>query len=477
MDVFYKASAVTRCSDIIPFYDNGRFKPFYLKRWPPGYQGTDADPGWRLLESDDLVHFEEYPTGIVGATGCVINVDGMYHMFYCTLTPEAQIIHHATSTDLRKWEKHPEDSFRPDDHYYAMSDWRDAFVFFNEEERKWWMLVCAAQKNAPTKRNGCIGLCVSDDLKHWEYRPPFFAPGFQQSALECPDLFRMGDWYYLLYSCATEKFQTYYRMSRSMNGPWIAPPVDSFDGRAYYAAKTAFDGEKRYLFAWSPAKEYNTLQFNPQFYPGKDYNAWDHGGTMVVHQLLQREDGTLCVTLPETVGAAFAYEKKMPFKPLQGEWRQKEESYLCLSPYGYGCALLGSIPEVCRLEMKVRFTERPVQFGVAAEVDETFSEGYYFSFQPARQRVEWKSPIHMYEQGAIRLPCEVELERPVHLEADREYRLTMIHQRDLMVLYFGNEIALCTRKFDFSARKFGLFVENGQVEFSQVRLTLTESEE
>lgn len=85
---------------------------------------------------------------------------------------------------------------------------------------------------------------------------------------------------------------------------------------------------------------------------------------------------------PETVGAAFAYEKKMPFKPLQGEWRQKEESYLCLSPYGYGCALLGSIPEVCRLEMKVRFTERPVQFGVAAEVDETFSEGYYFSFQP-----------------------------------------------------------------------------------------------
>ena len=43
MKLFYQAERA-RCSDIIPFYDaqSRRFKPFYLKRWPPGYQGTDA---------------------------------------------------------------------------------------------------------------------------------------------------------------------------------------------------------------------------------------------------------------------------------------------------------------------------------------------------------------------------------------------------------------------------------------------------
>lgn len=474
MNVFYKASALTRCSDIIPFYDGGRFKPFYLKRWPPGYQGADSDPGWRLLESDDLVHFEEYPTGIVGATGCVIKADNEYHMFYCTLTSEAQIIHHATSTDLRVWHKHPQDSFRPDDHYYAMSDWRDAFVFFHEGEQKWWMLVCAAQKDALTGRSGCIGLCVSDDLKHWECRPPFYAPGFHQSALECPDLFKMGDWYYLLYSTSTEKFQTYYRMSRSIDGPWLAPAVDSFDGRAYYAAKTAFDGENRYSFAWSPAKEYDTLAFNPQSYPGKDYNAWDHGGTMVVHKLVQHADGTLGVKLPEMVEAAFSHQAGMAFTPLQGNWRCEGDSYCCDSPHAYACALLGIVCEVCKLEMNLRFTGEPIQFGVAAEVDERFSEGYYFCLQPARNRIEWKSAIRMYEHGAIRLPYEVELERPIRLEPERNYRLCLINQKDLMVLYLDDDVALCTRKFDYAARRFGLFVANGNAVFSNIRLTLTE---
>ena len=60
----------------------------------------------------------------------------------------------------------------------------------------------------------------------------------QQYMLECPDLFRMGDKYYLTYSwdCVT-----YYAMSDSMNGPFTAPPDNVLDGNGFifYAAKTA----------------------------------------------------------------------------------------------------------------------------------------------------------------------------------------------------------------------------------------------
>ena len=76
---------------------------------------------------------------------------------------------------------------------------RDPFVFWNEDERCWWMLV-AARRRACSGRNGCVGLCVSDDLLHWRAEGPVYAPDIHPAAYECPDMFRMGDWWYLVFS-------------------------------------------------------------------------------------------------------------------------------------------------------------------------------------------------------------------------------------------------------------------------------------
>ncbi|MBE0601158.1 MAG: glycoside hydrolase, partial [Firmicutes bacterium] len=89
--------------------------------------------------------------------------------------------------------------------------------------------------------------------------------------------------------------------------------MDTFDTRAYYAAKTAGNGQERYLFAWVASKEYNIRSFNPPAWYGKDYGSWDHGGTMVVHRLCQNPDGTLAVCAPESVMAAFACEQRVRF--------------------------------------------------------------------------------------------------------------------------------------------------------------------
>ena len=66
-------------------------------------------------------------------------------------------------------------------------------------------------------------------------------------------------------------------MSRSLKGPWIAPENDTFDGRAYYAAKTAFDGKRRFAFGWLATRE-----------DRKDYNSWNWGGNLVVHEVVER---------------------------------------------------------------------------------------------------------------------------------------------------------------------------------------------
>jgi fructokinase len=94
-------------------------------------------------------------------------------------------------------------------------DWRDPFVLWNEAAGEYWMLL-AARTRSPHSRGGCVGLCVSRDLKHWEARPPVYASNLYLSALECPDLFRIGDWWYLVYSTYNDRFVMHYRMSRSI---------------------------------------------------------------------------------------------------------------------------------------------------------------------------------------------------------------------------------------------------------------------
>lgn len=80
-------------------------------------------------------------------------------------------------------------------------------------------MLLAAQAKGKTMRKGCVGLCTSRDLTHWEIQQPLYAPQTNQSASECPDIFRWGDWWYLTYSVYTDRFVTLYRKARSPRGP------------------------------------------------------------------------------------------------------------------------------------------------------------------------------------------------------------------------------------------------------------------
>ena len=114
---------------------------------------------------------------------------------------------------------------------------------------------------------------------HWTYEEPFYAPDMYVT-MECPEVFRMGDYWYLVYSTFSDRFTTHYRISKSLKGPWRIPDDDVFDTRADYAIKTASDGTRRYAFGWIASK-----------YGNRDFGPWEWGGTMVFHELVQ-EEGT-----------------------------------------------------------------------------------------------------------------------------------------------------------------------------------------
>ena len=44
-------------------------------------------------------------------------------------------------------------------------------------------------------------------------------------------------------------------MSKSLEGPWIAPKDDAFDGRSYYAGRTFELNGQRILFGWVATKD------------------------------------------------------------------------------------------------------------------------------------------------------------------------------------------------------------------------------
>ena len=462
-----------KAGDVIPFFNEKTkmFDHYYLKHWNPGTPREEDKLRWHRLTTGDHRVFTETPVNICGGTGTVIRSGGMYHMFYCTFDdkPQAQWIRHAVSRDLTDWQDILEDKFGPDGIIYRMTDWRDPFVFWNQEAGKWWMLV-AARENRPTERNGCVALCVSDDLSRWEYEKPLYSPGIYPAANECADLFQMGEWYYLVYSNYCDGFGTYYRMSKSPGGPWIRPAVDTFDGRAFYAGKTVSDGVSRYIYGWNPTRGENPWKFDPGKDYGKDYTCWNWGGTVIVHKLVQHEDGTLGVCPADSVAGAFGPGEKTWWKPLDGDWRQKGDAVTCSSDNGYASVLCGKLPRQGVVRAKVKYEGRPGRFGMALQVDEKFDKGYYLMFEPGYQRIEFRSGLRTYESGGQMFPYGVEMERPLNLEPGREYELELYIEDTIGLLYVNHDVAFGFRMYNEKDKNLGWFVLDGNIEIRDVEI-------
>lgn len=465
MDLFYTPQDA-KTGDVIPFFDERtkRFENFYLKNWNPDAPKDKIVHGWHRITTKDNRTYTETPIHIQGGTGSVIYVDGIYHLFYCTFdfNPSVQWVQHATSKDLTHWQDIPEDKFQADSRLYRLSDWRDPYVFWNTAEKQWWMLL-AARENIPIERNGCVALCVSDDLSHWRIEQPLYAPKANPGAYECPDLFQIGEWYYLVYSNYTDGFSTCYRMSHSPRGPWHRPAVDTFDGRAFYAAKTGFDGQNRYIYGWNPTRGENVWAFDPEQDFGRDYQTWNWGGSIVVHQIHQRPDGTLGVEPVNSVSDTFTTPLPITPKALTGPWKTDLGQASVCSQNGYAAAIGEKIPRQCCIKLQCSYYGDTSNFGLALQIDESFSQGYYLMFEPQYQRIQFRAGLRMYEQGGQMFPYAVEMERPLKLEEGHTYDLELYIQDTIGVLYIDRDVAFGFRMYNHRERNLGLYVSNGSI--------------
>ena len=476
-NIFYKPKDGW-VGDTIPFAHDGKFYIYYLHDERKG--NTQDEYGyrtsWNLLITEDGVNVKDckvvLPVGeyddadYACYTGSVIEGnDGNFHMFYTAqnnYNPKyhrdgkpLQYVAHAISTDLINWEKLPELTFGADERIYEPFDWRDPFVFYNEEEKCFDMLLAARLRGASEKNGGCVGLCRSYDLLHWEAKEPFYNPESYMTH-ECPDLFKLGNKWYLVYSTFSEKFVTHYRMSDKLSGPWTSPIEDTFDGRAFYAAKTAQVGDKRMAFAWVPTKRGES-----------DFGQYEWGGNFIAHEINQTTDNKLTVKPAEGLinmfNKEFVNEK---FNKVEIENYEGEKSYV-----------IDGMKDTCMIEAVIEFSEGVRSFGIGLRQDSALANGYYLRFEPFYNRIVadmWPRRIRGVNQWYVDgdKPFMVELERPFAYKSlkDNKVHIRVVEDGSIICLYVNDITALTMRAYNLNRTNWGFFVKDGSIRVSDIHM-------
>lgn len=456
--------------DVIPYADGDLLQLYYLFE---ERMSSKAGMPWRLVTTSDLTtlvdHGEVFASGGADApdfniyTGSIVaHPDGRRFLFYTGHNPDrlgadgipVQLVMQAVSRDEgNTWVRQPElASGAPAG--YESADWRDPFVFFDAVVGIWRMLIAARHDSGLERRRGVIAQQTSTDLTHWEAAEPFWDPR-RYMAHECPDVFQIGDWWYLVFSEFSESFQTRYRMSRSAAGPWLVPTYDTLDGRAYYAAKTADFHGRRMVFGWIASRE-----------GARDDGPWQWAGTLSIHEALPNRDGTLGFRIPQERLDLFS--ERVATSIESGS----------LASDGYTMSLTDSdVPTAFRVHAELEIAAGTTEAGMVMRTSDDGDTGYVIRLEPKRHRLvfdRWprRRTGDMQWQVSGDIPFEIELERPCDLGPGR-HTLDVLVENDLCVVGLDQQVTLSTRLYDHSSGHVGVFVGEGSLTVHSLHISTT----
>ena len=425
--------------DVMPFVDGDELQLYYL--YDTDHNGQGYHPIYRF-STDDLRSYRDdglmldYGTfdapDLALGTGSVLkDRQRQYHMFYTghndamgALGQGRECVMHAVSMDGDHWTKLSEDTFYAEDNF-SKDDFRDPFVFWNEEDNSYWLLIAGRENEL----GGVIAKYTSEDLTEWTYDGVLYAPQAQYM-LECPDLFKMGDRYYLFYSwdCVT-----YYAMSDSINGPFVAPEDNVLDGTGfvYYAAKTAEFKGKRYLCGWIG----RAIQ-------GKDVGIYRWAGNLLIHEMIQKEDGTLGVRAPESLYDYFTEVVNLDSVTTFGDVTQDSNRYILKgNPGGIAILDLGPRPPTMWLEFDLTIDGNGCA-GLAFGTSEDYGIYNALAFDTVNQSIHYEGTKLAYidEDEPI-------IQTHFAFEQGMSYHITVIAENEIVIVYINGTKVLSNRIF------------------------------
>ena len=472
---FYKPS-VGYVGDPMPFYDPvaKNFKVMYLQEYRPNQPGT-YHPFW-CVETSDGVNYKslgelistgqrEEQDAALG-TGSVFynDADKTYYTFYTgyadrvDLTGFREMVMMATSKDFKTWSKDRSLLINGGD-TYSNTDFRDPMVW-KGDDGKFHMIVSTTKAG-----KGTLVEFVSTDLHKWDLVGDFMNMMWDRF-YECPDLFKMGDWWYLIYSekhDAIRKVQ-YFKghtldelkaCTENDAGIWPDDHEGYLDSRGMYAGKTASDGTNRYLWGWcgTRAGNDNTAEFE-----------W--AGNLVAYKLIQKPDGSL--TLGELPAIVQKYNKSASVEKKQ-IYGDASVSGTNIDFNGTGSVLFGRLGKHNRISFTVKTSDNMDRFGFSFCRGTDSKKYYTLVVNP-----EWEDArkINLEEEGEHSIGFLFGNDGYVFPRPeDNVYNVTIVTDNSVLTMYINGTINYTTRIYGMSQNCWSINSYGGSIKVENITIT------
>ncbi len=480
---YYKPAAGF-VGDPMPFYDPVAkdFKVMYLQDYRPNPAGT-YHPIWAVSTKDaaNYVSMGELIScgnindqdAAIGTGSTVYNEkDGLYYTFYTgnkhmpKENESGQVVMLATSSDFKTWKKDRTVFIKGEDNGYSKNDFRDPFVFADDEGL--WHMIVAATRNG----KGWLVEYTSTDLLSWECKGDFMMMVWDRF-YECPDIFKMGDWWYMIYSekhHAIRKVQYFkgktledlVKSTENDSPVWPDSREGYLDSRGFYAGKTASDGVNRYIWGWCPTR------------PGRDNTdvgesprepEW--AGNLVAHKIIQHEDGTLTLGAVESIDAKYTEEKTVKAMEqsaegvsfADGKWTLAENAFV----------LFNRLSDCNKISFKVKASAAGSKFGISVVRGSDSKKYYTMVVNPedgGKRKINFEQEGEE-GKGFIGGIDGYLFDKP----EDDVYDVTIYTDNSILVMYINDDVAYTNRIYGMAKNCWSINTYGGSaIEVSDIRV-------
>ena len=482
-DTYYKPYS-GYVGDPMPFFDpvSKDFKILYLQDYRPNPAGT-YHPIWAVSTADAANYRslgELIPCGGLAeqdaalGTGSTIysEKDKRYYTFYTghkyqpTAKENGEEVMVATSADFKSWTKNRTFRLKGEDYGYSKNDFRDPFVFKGDDNR-YHMLVSTLKGS-----KGVLAEFTSSDLENWTHAGVFMTDMWDRF-YECPDVFKMGEWWYLVYSekhSALRRVQ--YFKGKTLDelkactandaGKWPDDHEGFLDSRGFYAGKTATDGTNRYIWGWCPTRP---GQNNTNVGAAPNEPEW--AGNLVAHRLIQHADGTL--TLGEVKAISDKYSKEQQVKLMEKSQQGVTESNGTYMLNGDARLLFNRLGNHNKISFTVKTSSNTDKFGFSF-VRGSNSDKYYSIIVNPENDSQRK--LNFEEEGKSGQGFIAGIDSYVfNRPTDNTYHVIVYTDNSICVVYVNDICSYTNRIYGIQKNCWSINSYGGNISVSDVKVS------
>lgn len=445
--------------DAHPIYKDGKWYSYYLSLpYTTPNRGTLAGVEQGLDISEDLVNWQETKCSTDNkdrkwwAVANTMYNGELYSMFNDTILNSGYGL--VISKDMLNFEeqgiKFP--------YSWVNGQARDPHLFYNESQQEYWFIY--ATKNSSDiydNAQGKIYYSITKDFQTFSSPELLYDPG-NCNIGECVEMFKLGDFYYLIMNWGTTKVGgPRYRYATSPQGPWLRPQIDTLQSTDFAAPNSCTGQNKRIAIGWTPEYANKT-----------DNGAWAWGGVKDYPlEYKSLPNGELrvrpAIDFTKIDGEETFSSLKDPYTYVSGDgWSRTGGSYFYGKGKSYGEMWLGEKHQYFDLTMDFTIGEDNAGLGVSFRAGNKDWNGYELFIDPVTNQAIFRTHFERH----INL-----MSVPISLKRNVKNSFRLVSDGSLIECYINDEFALTSRAYlRGSEDRVGIFSEYGSAAFENISI-------